>query len=66
MIKVSGTATYTVGFELQLDMSEEEWDRLSDRQQNEVIDNFIGLYEMESAEMDDCDVWDVENLEGSK
>lgn len=66
MIKVSGTATYTVDFELQLDMSEEEWDRLSDRQQNEVIDNFIGLYEMESAEMDDCDVWDVENLEGSK
>ncbi|MEK4191732.1 hypothetical protein NYE59_01470 [Paenibacillus sp. FSL L8-0323] len=62
MIRVSGDVKLRVPYVLDIDMTEDEWDALSEREQNEVIDGMIGHSEMESAEMDDCDVWDVVSI----
>ena len=62
MIEVTGMLRFTVGFNLEIDMTEAEWDELSERKQNEIIDEMIGTEEMQGAEMDDCDVWDVKEI----
>lgn len=62
MIRVIGTARFNVDFRLDIDMTEDEWDLLSESDQNTYIDDCIGMNEMESAEMSDCDVWEVENI----
>ncbi|WP_340011755.1 hypothetical protein MHI32_01415 [Paenibacillus sp. FSL H7-0690] len=59
MIRVSGDVKLRVPYVLDIDMTEDKWDALSEREQNEIIDGMIGHSEMESAELDDCDVWDV-------
>lgn len=63
MIKISGVANFTVPFEVELSMTEDQWDKLSEREKREIIDGFIGWDEMQSAEMDDCDVYDLEEVE---
>lgn len=59
MIRVSGDVKLRVPYVFDFDMTEDEWYAMSEREQNEMIDEMIGHSEMESAELDDCDVWDV-------
>jgi hypothetical protein len=60
MIRVKGTARYQVAYEVELDITEFEFDALPVGRQNELIDNLIGFDEFQSAELWDLDVDDVE------
>ena len=63
MIKVHGTAALEVDFIVQLNMSEEQFDSLSERAQTNAIDEAIdwrGI--MQSAELKDIDIWDLEEV----
>jgi hypothetical protein len=59
MIRVSGDARFMVYFNVEIDMTEEEWEGLSYGYQEAIIDQHIGYEEMKNAEMTDCDVDDV-------
>lgn len=59
MIRVNGEIMYKLYYVLDIHMTEGEWDEMSPGQQNQWIDENIGYEEMKSAEMDDCEVWDV-------
>jgi hypothetical protein len=60
MIRVTGTAKLRVNYEVQLDMTEDEFDAMSERSQNELLDNMIDWKEAcRSAELDDLDVDDL-------
>jgi hypothetical protein len=60
MITVSGTATLKVNYSVDLDMTEEQWDALSEKKQNEILDSTIDwMDECRSAEVDEIEVDDV-------
>lgn len=64
MIKVTGTARLTVWYGVELDISEEEFDALSERKQNELLDGAIDWREVcRGAELDEIDVDDVVSLD---
>lgn len=61
MIKVSGEVTLKVRYAINLDMSEAEFESLSEKKQNELIDEAIDWQDAtRSAEVDEIDVWDIE------
>ena len=63
MIKVHGTAELEVDFIVQLNMSEEQFESLSEREQTNAIDEAVdwrGI--MQSAELRHIDVWDLEEV----
>lgn len=62
MIRVTGMIKFSLDFNLKVDMTEEEWDALSTYQKNEYIDERIGPNDLNSMEVDDCDVWDVDTI----
>lgn len=64
MIKITGVAKLSVPFEVELNMSEEEFDDLTERQQNDLLDNHIDWMEVcRGGEVDDIDVYDLEEIE---
>lgn len=64
MIRVNGEATLKVPYVVDIDMTEEEWDAMSEGQQNEELESRINWYiECKNAEVDDMDVWDVTEIE---
>lgn len=62
MIRVSGDAKFRVNYDLILPYTEEQWDVMSESQQNEIIDEQMDMSVMESAELYDLDVDDVQTL----
>jgi hypothetical protein len=63
MIKVSGLVKVSASFEVELDMTEDEFDALSDRQQEELLEGVIDWRDtLESSETDSIDVWELEEI----
>jgi hypothetical protein len=61
MIKVTGSVTLQIRYKVELDMTEEQFDSLSARKQNELIEEQIDWYEAcRGGEVHDVDVYDVE------
>jgi hypothetical protein len=60
-IKVSGSITLRGNFEVELDMTEEKFDALSERKQNEAIENAMDWRNWldSTDQLDDVDVYDV-------
>ncbi|WP_438498038.1 hypothetical protein [Paenibacillus sp. IHBB 3054] len=60
MIRVTGKAKLIVNYDVELDMTEEEFDSLSERKQNEVLDDAIDWIEVcRNADVDEIDVDDL-------
>jgi hypothetical protein len=60
MIKVTGTARLSVDYEVELDMSVEEWEMMNLARQDELIDGYVNWMEVcRNARTDDIDVDDV-------
>ncbi|WP_422122901.1 hypothetical protein DHX103_14305 [Planococcus sp. X10-3] len=63
-IKVSGSATLKVDFEVELNMTEEELDAMPYRKLNELLDSTINWSSiMSNAEVDDFEVYEVWDAE---
>lgn len=64
MIKVSGEVTLKVRYTIELkNMTAEQFDALSERQQNALIDETIDWSnELRNAETDEIEVWDVDEI----
>jgi hypothetical protein len=61
MIKVSGEAMLRVPYEVELDMTESEFNGLSDDEANDVLEGSIDWKNAcRSAETDNIDIWDIE------
>lgn len=55
-----GDVKLRVNFKVKLNMTEEEFDSLSEFQQNQLIEDSIDWHDtLRSAETEDIDVWDV-------
>jgi len=64
MIRVSGSAKLKTDFTVDLNMTEEEFDALTQRQQDQLLEDNVDWYEASrQAEVDDIDVDDLEKLE---
>lgn len=64
MIRVSGTAKLRVEYSVNLDMTEEQFDAMSEREQTELLDRKIDWMDAcSSGELYDLDVDDVEEIE---
>lgn len=60
MIEVVGEATLKVRYSVELDITEEEFDNLSERKQDALIDEAINWHEtLKNAETDEIEVDDV-------
>lgn len=60
MITIDGTAKLRVSFSVEVDMTVEQWDSLSERKQNEIIEGLVDwMDECRSGEVDDIEVDDV-------
>lgn len=60
MIEVNGTAKIRVDFSVEVDMTVEEWDALSQKKQDEYIENHADWMDAcRSGEVDDIEVDDV-------
>lgn len=60
MIIVNGEAKIRVDYSVELDMTEEQWDSLSEKKQNEILDSAIDwMYACRSGEVDNIEVYDV-------
>lgn len=64
-INVSGEIILKLKFDVRIsDMTEQEWDELSERQQNHMIESRINYgEEMRNAEVDEVDVWEAREVE---
>ena len=61
MIKVSGVVTLRLGFEVELDMTEVEFNALSQTEQNLVIEEAIDWHsELPNSDIDEIEVHDIE------
>lgn len=56
MINVQGDIRYRLSFTYKIDMTEEEWDALSVRKQNELLDDLV----VNSGDLRNLEVMDVE------
>lgn len=64
MITVSGTATLRVHYSIDLKMTEEEWDALTEKEQNGIIDGCADWMDAcRGGEIDDIEVDDVLEME---
>lgn len=63
MIRVTGAANLRVPFSIDLDMTEDEFDGLPDSKLEKLLDASIDWHEAcRSAEIDDLDVYDIEEI----
>lgn len=64
MIRISGTASVDVDWEIELDMTEEEFDNLSEGLQNELIDSNVDwLDACRNGSIDNIEVDVIEHME---
>lgn len=62
MMKVTGVATLRVPYSVKLDMTAEEFGNLSERKQDELLDEAIDWMDAtRSAEVDEIEVFDYED-----
>lgn len=64
MIKVSGNFRVTGRYEVELDMTAEEFVALPERKQTELLDGSIDWRDvLQSSETDEIEVWDLAEAE---
>ena len=64
MIKVNGEARLVVKYEVEINMTEEEFENLSQRQQDAILEELIDWREeCKNAEVDEIEVWDIDTTE---
>lgn len=63
MIEVNGTAKVRVDYSVNVDMTVDDWDALSDNEQNKIIEGQVDWMDAcRSGEVDDIEVDEVEGL----
>lgn len=63
MIEVNGEVTLKVRYSVKLNMTLDEFESLSTRKQNELLDGSIDWHnELRNAETDDIEVWDIDEI----
>lgn len=63
-LKVQGTATLRVNYDVEVPYSEVQWETLSEKKQNEILDAAIDWAEVcRNADVDDIDVDDYQEVE---
>lgn len=63
MIKITGEVTLKVNYAVKLDMTAEQFEGLSERKQNELIEEGIDWHnELRNAQTDDIEVWDIDEI----
>ena len=61
MVKVSGDVKLSVRYDIELKMTADEFEALSESKQNQLIEEAIDWHDaLRSARTDDIDVWDIE------
>lgn len=64
MIEVYGVAVLKTNFSVELDMTESEFEALSERKQDLLIDDAINWPDAtRNAEVDEFDVWEFREIE---
>ncbi|WP_342472373.1 hypothetical protein MHH70_01790 [Metasolibacillus sp. FSL H7-0170] len=64
MLNVTGEATVKVRYEVQLPITEAEFEAMTEQQANALIDEHINWpLALSSAETEDIDVWDYDSEE---
>lgn len=64
MIEVTGEATLKVKYSVELDISEDEFENLSERKQDEMIEDAINWHEiLKNAETNEIEIDDVFEIE---
>lgn len=64
MIRIKGVVTLSNAFDVELDMTEEEFDRLAEWEQNDEIESQIDWHNWTAgAETTEVDVWDLDEVE---
>ncbi|KYG92029.1 hypothetical protein A0U40_03565 [[Bacillus] sp. KCTC 13219] len=64
MLRVTGEAKLKVRYEVQLPITEAEFEAMSERQANTLIEEHIDwLVTLSSAETEDIEVWDYDSEE---
>lgn len=63
-LKVQGTATLRVNYAVEVQYAEAQWEALSEKKQNEILDAAIDWAEAcRNADVDDIDVDDYKEVE---
>ena len=63
MIRVKGVVTLRSNFDVELDMTEEEFDNLAEWEQNDEIEAQIDWHDWTAgAETTEVDVWDLDEI----
>lgn len=63
-LKVQGVATLRVNYDVEVPYSEVQWEALSEKKQNEILDAAIDWAEVcRNADVDDIDVDDYQEVE---
>lgn len=64
MIRVNGVARLRVDYSVDLNMTIDEWESMSTRKVNELLDSSIDWYDVvRGAETEDMDIEDVEEID---
>lgn len=62
-ILVGGTIKYSSRFEVELPITEEQFDAMSMGQQDKLLEDYIDHHAtMQSSDVDDIDVWELEEI----
>lgn len=63
MIRISGTATVYVDFEVKLDMTEDQFFELTEKKQNELLESAIDWRDaLQNGQTDEIEVDDIEEV----
>ncbi|MCC3381934.1 hypothetical protein ACFQ5D_18055 [Paenibacillus farraposensis] len=63
MIKISGRATVLVDYEVELDLTEDEFYELTEKKQNELLESAIDWWDaLRNGQTDEIEVDDIEEV----
>ncbi|KZE65027.1 hypothetical protein AV545_03655 [Paenibacillus jamilae] len=63
MIRISGTATVRVNYEVELELTEDEFYELAEKKQNELIESAIDWWDaLLNEQTDEIEVDDIEEV----
>lgn len=66
MIKINGVIGFTLGFNAEFDMTEEQWMNLKESEQMELIVEQFDRHDYNNMETDSLEVWDLDEVEDTE
>lgn len=63
MIRINGEIGFTLGFEIEHEITEEQWMQLNEREQAEIIMEYLDRNDYNNMEADGVDTYDIEEVE---